>query len=174
MPLHSKIQPFSVFHQKSYILDFKWLFFIFLFFNSCHPFTLSTCPRRQKTGRKNNYQLKEASVADASATPPTIGTREATTHGVGICNKIKQATNLIYSKLNVQETYVFFFTSGNAWHTCVNWRELSEIQQYDVVFFHLSKEHNRKDNWEEGFHCFDRVSERHGHLSKTYISEKVS
>lgn len=33
------------------------------------------------------YQLKEASVAEASATPPTTGTSEATIQGVGICQK---------------------------------------------------------------------------------------
>ncbi|KAL8247360.1 hypothetical protein R6Q59_008576 [Mikania micrantha] len=30
------------------------------------------------------YQLNEASVIDARATPPAIGKREVTTHGVGI------------------------------------------------------------------------------------------
>lgn len=33
-----------------------------------------------------NYQLKETSVIDANATPPTIGTREETTQKVGICS----------------------------------------------------------------------------------------
>jgi len=33
-----------------------------------------------------NYQLKETSVIDAKATPPTIGRREETTHKVGICS----------------------------------------------------------------------------------------
>lgn len=33
---------------------------------------------------KFSYQLKEASVIDARATPPTIGRREPTTQGVGI------------------------------------------------------------------------------------------
>lgn len=43
------------------------------------------------------HQLKEASVNDASATPPTIGTREETTQGVGVCmeynglKRVKQA-----------------------------------------------------------------------------------
>jgi hypothetical protein len=32
-----------------------------------------------------SYQLKEASVRDASATPPTIGRRDITTQGVGNC-----------------------------------------------------------------------------------------
>lgn len=32
-----------------------------------------------------SYQLKEASVKDARATPPTIGTREETTQRVGLC-----------------------------------------------------------------------------------------
>jgi len=32
-----------------------------------------------------SYQLKEASVIDASATPPTIGTSEPITQGVGLC-----------------------------------------------------------------------------------------
>lgn len=37
------------------------------------------------------YQLNEASVIDAKATPPTTGTREDTTHTVGNCqNKSKQ------------------------------------------------------------------------------------
>lgn len=31
------------------------------------------------------YQLKEASVREANATPPTIGTRDNITHMVGIC-----------------------------------------------------------------------------------------
>lgn len=34
------------------------------------------------------YQLNEASVRDANATPPTIGTRDNTTKGVGICKVI--------------------------------------------------------------------------------------
>jgi hypothetical protein len=38
---------------------------------------------------KISYQLKDASVTDASATPPTIGKREATTHGVGVCRSMK-------------------------------------------------------------------------------------
>jgi len=32
------------------------------------------------------YQLKETSVIDANATPPTIGIREENTHRVGICS----------------------------------------------------------------------------------------
>lgn len=32
-----------------------------------------------------SHQLKEASVKDANATPPTIGTREETTQRVGLC-----------------------------------------------------------------------------------------
>lgn len=32
-----------------------------------------------------NYQLKETSVIDANATPPTIGTIEETTQKVGLC-----------------------------------------------------------------------------------------
>jgi len=36
---------------------------------------------------KKGYQLKEDSVADARTTPPTIGTREPTTHAVGFCQK---------------------------------------------------------------------------------------
>ena len=35
------------------------------------------------------YQLKEASVTDASATPPAIGTREATTQKVGNCMRMR-------------------------------------------------------------------------------------
>ena len=35
--------------------------------------------------RNISYQLKEASVKDANATPPTIGIREETTHKDGIC-----------------------------------------------------------------------------------------
>ena len=31
------------------------------------------------------YQLKDASVRDANATPPTIGRRDNTTQGVGNC-----------------------------------------------------------------------------------------
>jgi len=33
----------------------------------------------------DSYQLKEASVREANATPPTIGTRVATTNGFGTC-----------------------------------------------------------------------------------------
>ena len=33
------------------------------------------------------YQLKEASVIDAKATPPTIGIRDETTHSVGNCKR---------------------------------------------------------------------------------------
>jgi hypothetical protein len=33
-----------------------------------------------------NYQLKDTSVIDANATPPTIGKREESTHKVGICS----------------------------------------------------------------------------------------
>lgn len=32
------------------------------------------------------YQLKEASVIDAKATPPTTGRRDETTHSVGYCS----------------------------------------------------------------------------------------
>jgi hypothetical protein len=39
---------------------------------------------------KISYQLNDASVTDASATPPTIGKRVATTHGVGFCRIIKR------------------------------------------------------------------------------------
>lgn len=34
---------------------------------------------------KDSYQLKETSVNEAKATPPTIGTREETTHREGLC-----------------------------------------------------------------------------------------
>jgi hypothetical protein len=33
-----------------------------------------------------NYQLKDTSVIDANATPPTIGKREESTRKVGICS----------------------------------------------------------------------------------------
>jgi hypothetical protein len=33
-----------------------------------------------------NCQLKDTSVIDANATPPTIGKREENTHKVGICS----------------------------------------------------------------------------------------
>jgi len=33
-----------------------------------------------------NYQLKETSVIDANATPPTIGIREENAQKVGICS----------------------------------------------------------------------------------------
>lgn len=36
-----------------------------------------------------SYQLKEASVADANATPPTIGRMDATTQGVGVFKDTK-------------------------------------------------------------------------------------
>lgn len=36
-----------------------------------------------------SYQLKEASVIDANATPPTIGKREDTTQRVGNCMHMK-------------------------------------------------------------------------------------
>lgn len=35
-------------------------------------------------------QLKEASVKDANATPPTMGTREKTTHGLGLKKKDRE------------------------------------------------------------------------------------
>lgn len=40
--------------------------------------------RLEAIALQNPAQLKEASVIDASPTPPTIGIREATTQGVGI------------------------------------------------------------------------------------------
>lgn len=40
------------------------------------------------TNKIKAYQLKEASVKDAKATPPTIGAREKTIHGLGLCNNI--------------------------------------------------------------------------------------
>jgi hypothetical protein len=49
----------------------------------------STTSRRNRT-QSRSYQLNEASVTDASATPPTIGRREPTTQGVGICHKVKE------------------------------------------------------------------------------------
>lgn len=60
---------------------------IFSFHTMQHPFF--TTYRWKITWRKS-YQLKEASVTDARATPPTIGTREPITQGVGLCQKMEQ------------------------------------------------------------------------------------
>ena len=39
--------------------------------------------------KHSSYQLKDASVADANATPPTMGRRDATTQGVGVFKDTK-------------------------------------------------------------------------------------
>lgn len=51
---------------------------------------------------RRGYQLKEASVADASATPPTTGTREPTTHAVGFCWKTNVNKPIKITKTNSQ------------------------------------------------------------------------
>jgi len=62
---------------------------------------------------RRGYQLKEASVADANATPPTIGTREPTTHAVGACKKIKVKNGLrlettLYNHYMIQVLFFLF------------------------------------------------------------------
>lgn len=51
-----------------------------------------------------SYQLKEASVNDANATPPTIGAKEATTHREGFCVQRITKTNVL-SDFKNQKSY---------------------------------------------------------------------
>lgn len=55
-------------------------------------------------------QLKDASVIDASPTPPTIGKREEITHIVGFCHirmirkiQLKTATKKVKLKISTQQ-----------------------------------------------------------------------
>lgn len=78
------------------------------------------------------YQLKDASVRDANATPPTIGRRDPTTQTVGNCHVIQ------YKITNFLKFEAFSLHS-----ICIG------IKNY------LAKENCRKNNRKERFHSLD-------------------
>ncbi len=136
-------------------------------------------------------QLKEASVREANATPPTIGTSVATTNGFGTClapapaqefhhqpcsSNICTVTTHLQRQRDDDFTTLAYLLTNHAKKppSLTSATQPSEYEFCTQIQTYLTQESCWEKNREKGLHGLDSVGEGNCHFAQAHVGEQIA